>query len=151
MKSSACESVYLERLSQETRLWSEFRTALVQTPKLSTAELTISNVIFWPKWVVLSFLVNPVAQSDFILLRLEWKYKARTFSLLESVIFTVEIESSQCLGECMCKQDFFESEAPSRGWGFSLAFPLPILCKCNHFFLIQISAYTLGKTKIRLR
>ena len=123
MKSSASESVYLERLSRETQLWSEFGGALVQTLSFIRAELTISKSVFWSKWVVLSFLVYPVAQSDYIFLRLEWKYKTRTFLLLESVIFTVEIESSQCLGECMCKQDFFESETPSRGWGFSLAFP----------------------------
>ena len=109
------------------RLW--FRRSFIR------AELTISKSVFWSKWVVLSFLLNPEAQSDFILLRLEWKYKTRTFSLLESVIFTVEIESSQCLGECICKQVFFESETPSRRWGFSLAFPLPIPGKCNHFFL----------------
>ena len=135
MKSSASESVYLERLRQETRLWSEFGTALVQTPELSKTEVTISNVIFWSKWVVLSFLVNPVAQTDFVLLRFEWKYKTMTFSLLELVIFTVEIESSQCLGKCMRKQVcFFKVKPFSRRWGFStLTFPLPILCKFNDF------------------
>ena len=137
MKCSASESVYLERLSRETRLWSEFGTALVQTLNFIRAEPTISKSVFWPKWVVLSFLVNLVAQDDFIFLRLEWKYKTRTFLFLESVIFTLEIESSQCLGECMYKQDFFESNTHSCRWGFFLAFPFPILCKCDHFNFLR--------------
>ena len=46
MKSSASESVYLERLSRETQLWSEFGGALVQTLSFIRAELTISKSVF---------------------------------------------------------------------------------------------------------
>ena len=60
MKSSASESVYLERLSRETRLWSEFGTALVQTLSFLRAKLTITKsvfvrtlslfITFWERW-----------------------------------------------------------------------------------------------------